>query len=206
MKDAFDKIIAGYQKFRSKYAESNSTLMPSLGKEGQQPKIMVIACSDSRVDPAILLQCDPGDLFVVRNIANIVPPYEKDTGHHGTSAALEFAVRHLEIKHLIILGHSSCSGFGARIKQIDLKENDFISNWVSQIKIHPDYDLDDWDKSAKESLIFSYENCLSFPWIKERVDNKTLEIHLCFLDIAKAEVDQYDFESKTYLPLSTKTL
>src|SRR6185437_8403185 len=100
MQSSLNKIIQGYKKFREKYGASDNTIMQHLASDGQQPKIMVVSCCDSRVDPALLLQCDPGDLFVVRNVANIVPPFEKDEAHHGTSAALEFGVRGLHVKHL----------------------------------------------------------------------------------------------------------
>ena len=109
MKKSFKKIIQGYRAFRKKYATGHNSVMRHLAN-GQNPEIMVVACCDSRVDPALILQCDPGDLFIVRNVANIVPPYEADERHHGTSAALEFGICYLKVKHLIILGHSQCSG------------------------------------------------------------------------------------------------
>src|SRR5882672_7609286 len=105
MKESFKKILKGYEKFRDKYAQGDESIMHSLSKYGQQPQVMVVACCDSRVDPALILQCDPGDLFVIRNVANIIPPYEKDEAHHGTSAALEFGIRFLKVEHLILLGH-----------------------------------------------------------------------------------------------------
>src|SRR5271167_1936364 len=110
MEKSFKKILQGYQLFRKKYAQDDNSVMQYLSNYGQQPKIMMVSCCDSRVDPALILQCDPGDLFVVRNVANIIPPYEKDEAHHGTSAALEFGICFLKIKHLILLGHSQCGG------------------------------------------------------------------------------------------------
>src|SRR3989338_10104985 len=98
MEKSFIKILQGYQTFRKKYTLGDRSIMQSLAYHGQQPQIMIIACSDSRVDPAVILQCDPGDLFVVRNVANIIPPYEKDEKHHGTSAALEFGLCYLRVK------------------------------------------------------------------------------------------------------------
>ena len=97
-------MIEGYQAFREKYAHGDNSVMRSLANEGQQPEVMIVSCCDSRVDPALILQCEPGDLFIVRNVANIVPPYEKDEAHHGTSAALEFGICYLNVKHLIIVG------------------------------------------------------------------------------------------------------
>src|ERR1700738_5159286 len=115
MEKSFIQMLQGYQKFRKKYALGDKSIMEYLSHYGQQPGVMVVACCDSRVDPALILQCDPGDLFVVRNVANIVPPYEIDEAHHGTSAALEFGVRFLGVKHLILLGHSQCGGIHALI-------------------------------------------------------------------------------------------
>src|SRR5436190_22865279 len=125
MKDSIQKIRLGYQEFRNKYVLGDRSVMKFLSHYGQKPKIMVVACCDSRVDPALILQCMPGDLFVVRNVANIVPPYEKDEAHHGTSAALEFGICFLKVKHLILLGHSQCGGIQALLNNDDLQQNDF---------------------------------------------------------------------------------
>jgi len=108
MDKTFNKLVSGYHAFRKKYVSEDNNTMERLAHHGQRPAIMVIACSDSRVDPAMILQCEPGDLFVVRNVANIVPPYENDGGSHGTSSALEYGVCYLNVKHLIIMGHSQC--------------------------------------------------------------------------------------------------
>src|SRR5437660_11150509 len=113
MEQSLIKIKQGYQIFREKYAQGDSSVMQFLSHYGQQPQIMVVACCDSRVDTVLILQCDPGDLFVVRNVANIVPPYEIDGTHHGTSAALEFGIKRLNVYHLILLGHSQCGGIQA---------------------------------------------------------------------------------------------
>src|ERR1700733_1757799 len=160
MEHTFKKIIEGYQQFRKKYALGDKAIMESLSDQGQQPKMMVVACCDSRVDPALILQCDPGDLFVVRNVANIVPPYEKDEAHHGTSAALEFGIRSLGIQHLVLLGHSQCGGIEALLDHSrGIKDNDFISSWVSLIKTaHP---LSDPDTYAKLALHQSHQHCLT---------------------------------------------
>lgn len=197
---SLEKIIAGYQEFRKKYVEHDNTLMRQLASQGQTPEIMVVACSDSRVDPALLLQCDPGDLFVVRNVANIVPPYENDEFHHGTSAALEFAVCYLNVKHLVILGHSQCGGIHALLNQDTLHQNDFISNWVNLLA-HSTTSHEQHEICARTSLLKSYENCLTFPWIHERLAQGELSIHLWFFDIAQAEILAYSFENKEFSPL-----
>lgn len=197
----FTKILEGYQSFRDKYVHGDTSILQYLSHYGQQPGTMVVACCDSRVDPALILQCDPGDLFVVRNVANIVPPYEKDEAHHGTSAALEFGVCFLKVDHLILLGHSQCGGIQALLDESQVGINDFISNWVSLIKT-PHCDHCTTDDYAKAALHESRKNCLTFPWIKEKIAQKTLQIHLWFFDIKTGEIFTYFDAQKEYLPLS----
>jgi carbonic anhydrase len=191
MQDSFNKLLSGYKNFRTKYASGDNSVMQSLAYLGQKPTTMVVSCCDSRVDPALLLQCDPGDLFVTRNVANIVPPFERDEHHHGTSAALEFGICYLKVKHLVILGHSQCGGINALIDDTPLQQDDFISKWVS-ILPKPEHAVQDEDHYAQRALINSYVNCLTFPWIKEKIDNGSLLIHLWFFNIKKAELSYYD--------------
>jgi carbonic anhydrase len=199
-KHDFAYILDGYQTFRKKYAEGDRSIMQFLSYHGQQPEVMMVACCDSRVDPALIFQCDPGDLFVVRNVANIVPPYEKDAKHHGTSAALEFGVCFLEVKHLILLGHSQCGGIQAWLNR-DNNDDDFITNWVSQIKMHHPQD-EDVDTCARRALMQSRQNCLTFPWIKQKVDEHKLEIHLWYFDIKTGQVFAWSKATNQYEPLS----
>lgn len=193
-------MVEGYQVFRKKYALGDTSIMQYLSHYGQKPKIMVVACCDARVDPALILQCDPGDLFVVRNVANIVPPYEKDEAHHGTSAALEFGIRFLEVEHLILLGHSQCGGIQALLDNTDSNENDFITNWVSLVKTSGTT-LKDPDEYAKLALDISYQNCLTFSWIKERVMQKQLTIHLWYFDIKTGQIFTHSAAQEEYQPL-----
>jgi len=173
--------------------------MQFLSHYGQQPQIMVVSCCDSRVDPALILQCDPGDLFVVRNVANIVPPYEKDEAHHGVSAALEFGICFLNVKHLILLGHSQCGGIQMLLSSRDANHNDFITNWVSLIKLqHKHLDAND---CAQLALTQSLQNCLTFPWIKDKVSQQNLKIHLWFFDVEKGQIFTYSDLQNQYIPL-----
>jgi carbonic anhydrase len=202
MNKSFSKILAGYSQFREKYAEGDSSVMQQLADHGQHPEVMITACCDSRVDPSVLLQCDPGDLFIARNVANIIPPFESDTKHHGTSAALEFGICYLNVKHLIILGHSHCGGMNALLEGPEsLHQNDFISQWVSLVKVSAtDKDA---DTLAKHALQFSYQNCMTFPWIKQRVEAGELSIHLWFFDISSAQLMQYSQEDQAFHKLET---
>ncbi len=200
MKSSLSKILSGYHEFRQKYVLGDNAIMRDLAYHGQQPEIMVIACCDSRVDPALILQCDPGDLFVVRNVANIVPSYEKDKAHHGVSAALEFGICFLNVKHLILLGHSQCSGIQALLNADTLGQNDFISNWVSLVDL-PEKEKCTSDEYAKLALKQSYQNCLTFPWLLEKTKQETLAIHLWFFDIKKGQIFAYQEDKKNYYPL-----
>ncbi len=200
MENSFKKMLEGYLSFREKYAHGDKSVMHYLSHYGQHPKVMIVACCDSRVDPALILQCDPGDLFVVRNVGNIVPPYEKDEAHHGTSAALEFGVSFLKVKHLILLGHSQCGGIQTLLNS-DAK-NDFISNWVSIVN-SPQAKKHDCDEYAKLALNQSYQNCLTFPWLNDSVNKKELLIHLWFFDIKMGQIFTYSQTSKSYVPLDT---
>lgn len=190
------KLLQGYTNFRKKYATGDQSVMQHLAAHGQQPDIMVIACCDSRVDPSLILQCDPGDLFVVRNVANIVPPYECDEKHHGTSAALEFGVCYLNVRHIIIFGHSQCGGIEALLNAKNLKQNDFITNWVSLIDAHAH--CRDINTVSKKALTLSYENCLTFPWIQKRITQNKLQVHRWFFDISSGEIFVYSNEEKNY--------
>ncbi|HSW69558.1 MAG TPA: carbonic anhydrase [Gammaproteobacteria bacterium] len=205
MGKSFNKVLQGYQTFRKKYVLGDQSIMQYLSHYGQQPKVMVVACCDSRVDPALILQCDPGDLFVVRNVANIIPPYEKDEAHHGTSAALEFGIRFLEVEELILLGHSQCGGIQALLNSRDTNNNDFINNWVSLIKAQ-DYSSHDVDVCAKSALHQSYQNCLTFPWLVEKVNEKKLNIHLWFFDIKMGKIFTYSNIQKEYQSLENLPL
>jgi carbonic anhydrase len=195
------QVINGYQSFRDRYARGDNSVMKGLAYHGQQPEFLVVSCCDSRVDPALLFECEPGDLFIVRNVANIVPPYENDEFHHGTSAALEFGICYLNIRHLVILGHSQCGGINALLNEESLKQqNDFIGNWVSLISSADD-DTHDVDWYAQQALHVSYQNCLSYPWIAQRVQQKQLTIHRWFFDIKNAQVMAYAPDLQQYLTL-----
>ena len=200
MVNTFEKIRQGYHSFRKKYASGDNSVMQFLSHYGQQPQIMVVSCCDSRVDPALILQCDPGDLFVVRNVANIIPPYEKDEAHHGTSAALEFGICFLKVKHLILLGHSQCGGIQMLLNK-NPEKNDFISNWVSLIESTKKPIEDDSDEYARLALKQSLQNCLTFPWIKQKVAEKELMIDLWFFDVKKGQILTYSNDEDEYKAL-----
>ena len=202
METSFHKMLQGYRLFRKKYTNQDQSVMQYLSLHGQQPEIMVTACCDSRVDPALILQCDPGDLFVIRNVANIIPPFEDDEAHHDTSAALEFGIKFLKVKHLILLGHSQCGGIQSLLDLNYAPNNKFIKNWVSLIRINnfdnKNISIDDYSKLALEH---SYQNCLTFSCIKEKISKQELAIHRWFFNIKTGEIFTYSDEEKEYIPL-----
>lgn len=199
MSESFKKFTDGYEQFRHKYALGDDATMHQLAYHGQKPETMMVSCCDSRVDPALILQCKPGDLFIARNVANIVPPYEGEIKRpRGTSAALEFGICYLAVKDLVILGHSQCGGIQAYFDGSNLgDQDDFLSSWVSILKADRSK-ATTVDDLAKLALLHSYENCLTFPWIKERVEQGTLEIHLWFFDIKTGQISDYSFEDETF--------
>ncbi|HSI96126.1 MAG: carbonic anhydrase [Methylophilaceae bacterium] len=209
--DDIKKFIAGFRRFQENYFGQNKALFRQL-KQGQRPGTMVISCSDSRVDPAILTDCQPGDLFVVRNVANLVPPYEKGAGLHGVSTALEFGVRSLEVEHIIVLGHRQCGGIQALMQDgTPESKGEFIGNWVniaSRAKERVRAELPQATPQEQvcaceqASILVSLENLLTFPWIKERVEQGKLKLHGWLFDIEHGELVAYDatigkFESLT---------
>ena len=201
MKKSLDKILQGYKLFREKYANDTLSIMHTLSEQGQNPDVMIVSCCDSRVDPSLILQCDPGDLFVVRNVANIVPPYENDEAHHDTSAALEFGISLLNVKHLILLGHSQCGGIKALLNTENLDEKDSIKNWVSLIDTNG-FDRSNPDSCAQLALLQSHKHCMTFPWIADKVANHELIIHLWFFDIKTGQILCHDEERGEYVHLT----
>jgi carbonic anhydrase len=190
------KFITGFKRFRKSYFGQDQQLFGEL-KLGQKPTTLVIACSDSRVDPAIITDCEPGDLFVVRNVANLVPPYEKGRGLHGVSTALEFAVCSLKVENIIVLGHSQCGGIHALMEGTT---GEFVPGWVNIARRAKERVLAELPKaSSKEQLyacgeaaiLVSLENLKTFPWLKARVESGDLELHGWHFDIETGELMAY---------------
>jgi len=210
-----ERFIRGFRTFQKNYFGTGNAHFDAL-KTGQQPKTMLIGCSDSRVDPAILTNCVPGDIFTVRNVANLVPPFEEGGGLHGVSAALEFAVCHLEVEHIIVLGHSKCGGISALMAgTCGCKGGGFITNWMSiatPAKHRVLAELPDKDKTLQQraaeqaSVLLSLENLHSFPWIDERVASGRLTLHGWYFDIGAGELLEYQPERGGFRPVQHETL
>lgn len=199
MKD-LERFIAGFRIFQKDYFGPETPNFEPL-RQGQHPKTMIIGCSDSRVDPAILTNCSPGDIFTVRNVANLVPPYEEIEGLHGVSAALEFAVCHLGVEHIIVLGHSQCGGIGALMADsCGCKRDNFISGWMSiaaPAKEKVLVELPGKDSQLQQcaveqaSILLSLENLHSFSWIDQRVTAGTLSLHGWYFDLSAGVLLEY---------------
>jgi carbonic anhydrase len=175
---------------------------------------MVISCCDSRVHVTSIFGADQGEFFIHRNIANLVPPYEPDGDHHGTSAAVEYAVTALKVSHLIVLGHSSCGGVQGCLdmcsgKAPELEEkSSFVGRWMDILR--PGYEKVkdvDHDHQAraleKESVLVSLSNLMTFPFIKERVEAQELSLHGLWTDIGEGGLEYYDAKTDQYLPVKS---
>lgn len=205
-----DYFIAGFARFQKKYFNAGQDLYTRL-RIGQTPKALVIACCDSRADPAIITDCDPGELFVVRNVANLVPPYEADGGVHGVSTALEFGVRTLNVEHIIVLGHALCGGITALMKgDVTTEKSEFIGPWMriaarARSDVLARYGHKPFESQVraceKAAIITSLENLLTFPWLKERVESGHLSLHGWYFDLVHGTLWGYDAESGRFEPL-----
>lgn len=168
------KLTQGYRRFREDRWPSKRAEYEQLAEKGQKPHTLIVACSDSRADPALIFDTAPGELFVVRNVANLVPPYEPDGKLHGVSAALEFGVKVLGVKQIVVMGHAGCGGVNAMINGAPDSCRDFILPWVEQgvptvKRVCESYPADQVERVAEEAIVkLSLENLRSFPWIAER--------------------------------------
>ncbi len=198
MVEAVQRLVAGYRGFRNRYYEQRPDHMRELVERGQSPDVLVIACADSRIDPALLFDSEPGELFVVRNVANLVPSYGPDGNAHGTSAAMEFAVRDLGVRHVVILGHSACGGIGA-LRATSAGEElprDFIEPWMQiaaeACPCDADGNVPDQETVEHGGIRVSLRNLMSFPWIAEKVEAGDLLLHGWWVDLQAGRLCSID--------------
>jgi carbonic anhydrase len=208
----FTRLVEGYRRFREQDWPRERARWAELA-EGQSPKVMVIACADSRSDPAEIFDSRPGEIFVVRNIAALAPPYETTPGHHGVSAALEFGVTQLEVEELLVLGHGSCGGCAAALTgQFDgapSGEGHFIANWVSMLHPvrdevrahHHELNADAVREMEWEAVKLSLANLRTFPWIAEREREGRLKLHGAHFSIAEGRLYVLDEAEGTFHPV-----
>lgn len=215
---AIDNLIEGYKEFKEEYLHEDNAKYLQSASHGQSPKVMVIGCSDSRVNPAMLTNASLGELFTVNNVANIVPPFKKgnDT-HHSTSSAVEYAVKSLKIENIIIMGHSKCGGIKALMegsrdnkKEDSNKEYSFIAPWmdiVSEVRdeiIDKNKDLPQEEKNClceKKAILVSLNNLMTFPWVKSAVEDNKLALHAWYFEISTGIIYRYDNQKQDFVDI-----
>ncbi|KAI8901266.1 carbonic anhydrase [Globomyces pollinis-pini] len=199
------KFANGHLRFKNKYFSENKELFESL-KNSQAPKSILIGCSDSRVDPAIITDCDPGDFFVVRNVANLVAPYELDAGYHGTASALEYAVRALNVENIVVMGHSKCGGI-AGLMSGATGDFDFVGPWVSiaqrakdkTLKAFADQPVEVQNRACEEaSILCSLENLTTYPWVMSRLKENKLTLSGWYFDFENGTLSAYNQASNKF--------
>jgi carbonic anhydrase len=206
-----DRLTQGYRSFLERRFASERSRYAMLAESGQTPEIMVIGCIDSRVSPEVIFDAAPGELLVVRNVANLVPPYEPDRStQHGTSAALEFGVQALRVKHIVVLGHAYCGGIRAFAdEQEPLSPGDFIGRWMSQIAPAAESlgpragDYEDYLRRLEfASVELSLKNLMTFPCVRILVERGKLHLHGAYFGVASGRLLVRDPASGKFEPVS----
>jgi carbonic anhydrase len=207
MKSFPQHLLDGYRTFASERLPTEQSRYRELSERGQSPEVMVIGCCDSRVSPEAIFDAGPGELFVVRNIANLVPVYQPDEGAHGVSAALEYAVNVLRVKHIVVLGHAQCGGIRAFIDKIEpLSPGDFIGKWMAMFikpgEIVEQRDRETMDKFVerieKAAVFRSLENLMTFPFVKTQVASGALQLHGAYFGVAEGSLFVLDQATKEF--------
>jgi carbonic anhydrase len=204
------KLIAGYRAFLGGRFADERTRYKNLARTGQRPETMVIGCVDSRVSPEVIFNAAPGELLVVRNVANLVPAYDpvhNTDSQHGTSAALEFGVQALKVRHVVVLGHALCGGIRAFADQREpLSPGDFIGRWMSQIAPAADSlapagpDETSLRRLELASIELSLKNLMTFPWVRILVEQGKLTLHGAYFGIATGHLLVRDPETGRFEP------
>ncbi len=201
-----------YQKFKSQEFAPNIDEFRKLATEGQSPDVMVVSCCDSRVTPEAIFRAGPGEMFVVRNVANLVPPFETSGRFHGVSAALEFAVLNLEIKHIVVMGHSGCGGIKTSLRQLAAEQTDarFISGWMSMLddaKLRVLSANQTADKDVIQAALelsgiqTSIANLRTFPFVSEREQRGELALHGVHINVGSGALSVMDDRSGEFSEL-----
>jgi carbonic anhydrase len=201
------RLLEGYRAFTNQRLPTEQSRYRELSERGQSPEVMVIGCCDSRVSPEVIFDVGPGELFVLRNIANLVPIYQPDANAHGVSAALEYAVTVLRVKHIVILGHAQCGGIRAFVDKIEpLTPGDFIGRWMSMF-IKPGEVVEQREHESmaefvtrieKAAVFRSLENLMTFPFVRTRVESGELQLHGAYFGVAEGSLFVLDTETKQF--------
>ena len=202
-----EHLIEGYRTFTSRRLPTEQTRYRELSERGQSPAVMVIGCCDSRVSPEVIFDAGPGELFVVRNVANLVPVFQPDGGAHGVSAALEYAVQVLRVKHVVVLGHAQCGGIRAFIDDIDpLSPGDFIGRWMQmfikpgeQVSQREHESRQDFTTRIEKAAVFrSLENLMTFPFVRTKVERGEMSLHGAYFGVAEGSLFVLDPVAKEF--------
>src|SRR5215468_1661678 len=200
-------LVDGYRTFASQRLPTEQSRYRELSVRGQSPEVMVIGCCDSRVSPEVIFDAGPGELFVMRNIANLVPVYAPDGGTHGVSAALEYAVSVLRVKHIVVLGHAQCGGIRAFIDKIaPLSPGDFIGKWMSMfvkpgeiVEQRPHESMQDFATRIEKAAVHrSLENLMTFPCVSILVERGNLQLHGAYFGVAEGSLFVLDKATKEF--------
>jgi carbonic anhydrase len=201
------QLLDGYRTFRTQRLPTEQSRYRELSERGQSPEVMVIGCCDSRVSPEVIFDAGPGELFVMRNIANLVPTYQPDENAHGVSAALEYAVNVLRVKHIVVLGHAQCGGIRAFIDKIEpLSPGDFIGKWMAMF-IKPGEVVEQRDHETmqhfvqrieKAAVFRSLENLMTFPFVRNRVERGDMQLHGAYFGVAEGSLFVLDKAMKEF--------
>lgn len=206
-----DRLLEGYTAFLGGRLREEQSRYQELAESGQAPQIMVVGCCDSRVSPEVIFDARPGELFVVRNVANIIPPYEPDGHAHGVSAALEFGIAALKIKHIVVLGHAQCGGVRAFAEDAEpLSPGDFIGNWMKLMapameKAGPRGALSPADylqKLEQANIVNSIENLMTFPRLAKMIERGTVMVHGAYFGVATGALSVRDRDSGEFRPIA----
>ncbi|GLR90192.1 carbonic anhydrase [Bradyrhizobium iriomotense] len=202
-----EHLLQGYKAFATQRLPAEQSRYRELSVKGQSPEVMVIGCCDSRVSPEVIFDVGPGELFVVRNIANLVPTYQPDENAHGVSAALEYAVTVLRVKHIVVLGHAQCGGIRAFVDKIEpLTPGDFIGKWM-QMFIKPGEVVEQRDHETmaqfverieKAAVFRSLENLMTFPFVQKAVDAGQMQLHGAYFGVAEGSLFVLDKVAKEF--------
>ena len=201
----FRNLLVGYHRFRADRYSSERARWEQLA-EGQEPPVMIIGCCDSRVDPATIFDTRPGQAFILRNVANLVPPYERGGGLHGVSAALEFAVTKLEVRHIVVMGHGGCGGVTAALQGHGEPSESFIDGWIALLdrardRVRAAAPEDPQRALEYEGVCDSLVNLRTFPFVAEREAAGTLKIHGCYFAIGEGCLYEYNEAAGRFAPV-----
>lgn len=206
-----ENLIDGFARFQQHYFEESPELYRGLC-EGQRPSTLVIGCCDSRVDPAMLLGCDPGDIFTIRNMANLVPPPNRDMGPQGVLAAIQFAVEDLRVESIIVLGHSQCGGIKALMAgRADAgRPGDFVSHWMSiaeparerVMRQLPQAGENERHRACEQaSILISLKNLRSMESVRARLEDGSLSLHGWYFDLVVGSLRAYSPDADAFIPI-----